>query len=146
MVKPGLLGSAPSPRVLVVDDDELVLETMAAWLRRAGYLVTAMRDSRQAVAEFQNKHYDAVILDIFMPDKDGFETLRALREHDPAVNVLVVSGQTSTVGANYLRFAQEFGAKASLAKPFTAAALIKRLAEMLNAACSQPVGAALTAA
>jgi DNA-binding response OmpR family regulator len=59
-----------------------------------------------------------VITDLFMPDKDGIETIVELRKLSPTVKIVAMSGWTSAQGSDYLRVAREIGATATLQKPF----------------------------
>lgn len=79
--------------VLVVDDDENALELMRNYLQQEGYQVTTMTDSRQAVEKVKAINPMAVILDVQMPNRDGWATLAALKSdnHTASVPVIMVS-------------------------------------------------------
>lgn len=65
--------------VLVVDDDEFVRVTLSLLLQTAGHTVATAASGRDALAAVGATRVDLVICDVFMPDMDGFETLRALK-------------------------------------------------------------------
>src|SRR5690242_7166050 len=67
-------------KVLVVDDARPVLETMGAMLTRAGYRVTCVPSGAGALAAARLTSYDAALIDVYMPEMDGFETAVRLRE------------------------------------------------------------------
>ena len=61
--------------LLLVDDDRHVLDSMADWLREQGYKVDVAGDYTTAVAAIDRKPYDLLLVDIRLPDHDGFELL-----------------------------------------------------------------------
>ncbi|MCG8554187.1 MAG: response regulator [Proteobacteria bacterium] len=82
-------------RVLVVEDEDLLLQAYARHLEAAGCEVVACRGSSEALAVFSRSRVDAVITDITMPGMDGLALLRALRELDDSVKVVLVTGVPS---------------------------------------------------
>ncbi len=82
-------------RVLLVDDEESFVEVLAERLRSRGLEVTAVTSGRDAIAAAQDGTYDAVILDLAMPGLDGLETLRRLREAQPDLQVMILSGRAT---------------------------------------------------
>ena len=111
-------------RVLVIDDDPLVRATLRAILDSAGFEVVLASDGLDGVAEFKRRRADLVITDIVMPDMEGIETIRNIRELEPTVPILAISGGGRGVSIDYLRMAERLGATASLQKPFEADELI----------------------
>jgi PAS domain S-box-containing protein len=84
-----LMKSARPARVLVVDDDPLALQLMQATLAGLGMQAVCVGDGHQALAEIAREAPDAVILDLMMPDFDGFQTLDALRRLPQAAQLPV---------------------------------------------------------
>src|SRR3546814_5634934 len=82
---------------------------------------------------------DLVIMDIIMPEREGIETLLALKKSNPALKVVVMSGGGRIGRLDHLKVAASLGADATLVKPFTAAKLKSILTELLSFA-SYPVG------
>jgi DNA-binding response OmpR family regulator len=105
-------------RILVVDDNADLRSTIQALLQADGFEVVVAGDGEEALAAHQSRPADVVITDLFMPDKDGIETIVELKKISPAVKILAISGWTSTQGSDYLRVAREIGAAATLQKPF----------------------------
>jgi CheY-like chemotaxis protein len=79
-------------RILVVDDDPAVAEMMARALARRGYQVETTDSADEAVAKFAAQPYDAAVLDLVMPDRDGIELARALRARAPGLPVAILTG------------------------------------------------------
>ena len=71
--------SIPELSVLVVDDDADAADIVARWLRLAGHHVRSAADGRQALGEVVGRRFDAVVLDLMMPDMDGPAFLDAIR-------------------------------------------------------------------
>jgi CheY-like chemotaxis protein len=111
-------------RVLVIDDDALVRATLRAILGGAGFEVVLASDGLDGLAEFRRQRVDLVITDIVMPDMEGIETIRQIRDLEPSVPILAISGGGRGVSLDYLHMAQQLGATATLSKPFEADELL----------------------
>jgi len=135
--KPSKQESGPSSqeggrrRVMVVDDEEQV-RTVAGWiLEDAGFEVVMASDGREAVQLFERLGgaVDCVLLDLCMPELDGEETLRALREIESDVRVVLTSGFTED---EMLRRIEGAGANAVLQKPTPMALLVDKINEAMR--------------
>lgn len=127
---PGL--STEKSRVLVIDDDALVLSTLAAILRRAGYDVLLATDGDQGIDVVNRGRVDLVLTDIVMPNKEGIETIIELRKHHPDVKVIAISGGGTWGGANYLRLAEQLGASKILQKPVLPETVLEAVSDVLG--------------
>ncbi|MDH3231476.1 MAG: response regulator [Alphaproteobacteria bacterium] len=105
-------------RILVVDDEELVRETLCHMLEDAGYEVFEATNGNEALQAFEEQKIDVVVTDIFMPEKEGLETIAELRQRKPDVKIIAVSGGGGDGKLDYLDFAKRFGAISVLTKPF----------------------------
>ena len=120
--------TAAKRHVLIADDDELVRESLEAALSRQGVRVGTAADGREALAYLEGQQPDSVILDLFMPDKDGLEILREIRALAPDIAVLIISGGGSDEKfLQYLEMAEKLGADAVIRKPFALDALLTLL-------------------
>lgn len=79
-------------RVLVADDEEDILELLSELLHRWGYDPVTAKNGREALETFKKQHFDLVLTDLKMPEMDGLELLRKIREEDPRVPALVLTG------------------------------------------------------
>lgn len=104
-------------RILVVDDDEFVRSMLRTTLIDAGYEVYEASNGRDALKAFRECPESIVILDIVMPEMEGLETMRRLRQDSPDVKIIAVSGGGSVDAVEYLRLAETFGASRTLYKP-----------------------------
>jgi DNA-binding response OmpR family regulator len=113
------------PRILVIDDNRDMRDLLRVVLERDGYAVDVAADGEEGLQIQSARPADVVITDIFMPNRDGLETIGRLRAEHPRVKVLVISGGGAVVrGTSYLSTAREIGAHAVLAKPFDLPALL----------------------
>ena len=79
-------------KVLLVDDDRPLNRTLAAILRSAGYIVTTAYSGTEAIEASRDTAFEAVILDIKLPDIDGIELLKNIKAVDPIIGTLMLSG------------------------------------------------------
>ena len=125
-------------RILVVGDDGAVQMTVRLLLERAGHSVVTADDGRKGVALCQTGNFDLLFLDIFMPGMDGFETMRMVRQRQPQLPIIVISGRPISLEADtapdFLTMATKLGAISSLQKPFRPADLLAAVAGFLEAA------------
>ena len=122
-------------RLLVVDDEPTVRELLSAALRFAGFRVTSAATATEAVAAATDEPPDLVLLDVMLPDLDGFEVVRRLREQHRPVPVLFLTardGQADKVTGLSL------GADDYVTKPFDLAELIARIRAILRRTAGHP--------
>lgn len=109
-------------RILVVDDEEAMRESMAAWLEKSGHTVSLAENGTDALAFLSRKPCDLVLLDIKMPGMDGHELLRQIREHHPDTIIVMITAYGSIDSAVT---AMKEGASDYLRKPFNPRDLIR---------------------
>lgn len=113
--------------VLVVDDNAALRHSMQRALEGAGYRVRLAANGKEALAVQAQNRADVLITDIFMPEADGFETIRHFRAAFPATRILAMSGGSTRAKGDYLRVAALLGVDATLRKPFGMDALLEAL-------------------
>jgi two-component system OmpR family response regulator len=111
-------------RVLVVEDDPRLSELLARGLRADGLMVDLAHDGGQAVEATDETTYDAIILDVGLPDVDGFEVCRRLRANDVWAPVLMLTARTAVADRVD---GLDAGADDYLAKPFAFEEVFARL-------------------
>jgi DNA-binding response OmpR family regulator len=79
-------------RVLIVDDDILLLTTLEAMLLDEGFEVVAVDGGRKALTALQSELFDVVLVDMVMPGMDGFQTIRECRRINPAMPIIAMTG------------------------------------------------------
>ena len=102
-------------RILVVDDEEIVIRSCTRILSGHGYEVDSATGGREALQKIAGSGYDLVILDIMMPKMDGLEVLQRIKEAHPEIDVIMVTGLSQIETA--VR-AMKLGAFDYLSKPF----------------------------
>jgi DNA-binding response OmpR family regulator len=123
------------PDVLVIDDDIAVSTTVRVVLEHDGHVVTTVHNGRDGMKWLGRDQCDLVIVDIFMPGMDGFETIKVIRALRPQLPILVMSGfmvhSAAGDAPDFLTMATKLGADQALPKPFTASELRKAVSECL---------------
>jgi CheY-like chemotaxis protein len=119
-------------RILVIDDEAPVCEAIEALLEGAGHDVSCAADGFQAIVMHRTAHFDLVITDIIMPEMEGIETIKAIRETTPEIGIIAVSGGGRLEPKLFLRAALILGADATFTKPFANAELLAKVAELLE--------------
>ena len=124
--------AAPRRRILLVDDDPDVRRSLENALTKAGYEVVSAANGVEAVRQWRELHGgDLVILDMFMPEKDGLETMVELRSHSPGVPIIAISGGGTTGRVDILEDAKLLGAIETFEKPFSIHALLALVARTI---------------
>jgi DNA-binding NtrC family response regulator len=108
-------GGSPTPSILVVDDEQDILGILAFELRQEGYDVTAVDNGAAAVEAARGQRFSAAVTDLRMPGMDGLATMKALKQIDPDLPVIVATGFASEVAS--VAFGQQ-GAFGLILKPF----------------------------
>jgi two-component system, NtrC family, response regulator AtoC len=106
--------------VLVIEDDDGARDALCEYLTTGGYEVRRARGGAEGLTSLASASPDAVLLDLVMPEPDGFEVLRRIRERDPSVPVIVMSALSE---AEAVVRAMKLGANDYLPKPFEVAEL-----------------------
>jgi len=116
-------------RLLLVEDDAMIGETLLQVLREQHYAVDWVRDGSMADEALRNQHYDLVLLDLGLPKRDGLEVLRALRSRRSAVPVLVATARDA-VGDRIAGL--DAGADDYVLKPYDTDELLARVRALLR--------------
>jgi DNA-binding response OmpR family regulator len=119
-------------RILLVDDDEIIRKALGDVLRLQSFDVTCLSDGSRVVKEITMAHYDIIIMDIIMPDKEGLETIKDIRKMGKDIPILAISGGGKTIPEVNLSTAQMLGATDVLLKPFDSITLIQKIRELLE--------------
>ena len=104
-----------SRKILIVDDEEIVLRSCLRILGDGDYEVEAIQDGLEALRKIEETHYDILILDIMMPKIDGLEVLQRVKEMHPDIDIIMITGLSQIKTA--VR-AMKLGAFDYLPKPF----------------------------
>ncbi|MCA9686183.1 MAG: response regulator transcription factor, partial [Myxococcales bacterium] len=120
---------SPAPRLLLVDDDPKLREVVGYALQREGYAVTEARDGAQALALLQGARFDLLVVDVSMPEVDGFDLIRRLRAEDGDTPVLFLSARSEEIDRI---LGLELGGDDYVTKPFSTRELVTRVKVLLR--------------
>jgi two-component system response regulator MtrA len=109
-------------RVLLVEDDASIREVASLGLSQAGFRVTTSGDGRDGLIQYRNQSFDLVILDIMLPELDGYEVCRQIRA-ESRVPIIMLSAKSDTVD---VVVGLELGADDYVTKPFELPELVAR--------------------
>ncbi|MBF0377428.1 MAG: response regulator [Desulfamplus sp.] len=84
-----------SEKILLIDDETEFLEIMSERMQNRGMDVTTVASAKDALKKVQDENYDAIIVDLMMPEMDGLETLKALKEINPEVQIIMLTGHAT---------------------------------------------------
>ena len=121
-------------KVLVIDDEKVVLDSVNKILADEGYDVETNLSGREGLKEALNSDYDIVLTDIMMPDIGGMKVLRDIKRKKPSLPVVMITGYASVKSSVQ---AMKLGAADYVEKPFTPDQLIKAVDTALETAASQ---------
>lgn len=129
-------------RILIVDDERDVRDSVKCVLDLAGYEVLTAENVTEALAQLERTPMDLVITDIIMPKMNGVQAIESIRKAFPTVRIVAISGggnfgvvgyQPTAIATNaYLRSAEEAGAHVVLTKPFELDDLIEVVEKLLG--------------
>lgn len=118
--------------ILLVDDNAALLAAMVDSLHAAGHRTTLAANGKVAIELTTKNHFDLIITDLIMPEQEGLETIREVRQRFPGLKVIAMSGG-GTHAKNNLHVAQHFGAALTLDKPFSGKVLVEAVNRVLQA-------------
>ena len=118
-----------SELVLIVDDEPGILTALSGVLTDEGYRALCTASGDEALSLYRAERPGAVFLDVWLPDRDGLEVLQALREHDPAAAVIMMSGHGTTGTAVK---AIKMGAVDYIEKPLSYAQVVEAVESALE--------------
>ena len=108
--------------ILVIDDEDDAFQMITVMLEDADCEVIGANSGADGIKHLAGGGVDLAIIDILMPVMDGIEFIRSVQDTYPALPIVAISGGGSAhnpdVNSDFLRYAQSFGANATLSKPF----------------------------
>lgn len=119
-------------KILIVDDEEGIRDTLTALVGRGGHSVWSARNGREATQRYHENPADLAIVDMIMPEKGGLETIQELRKANPALKVIAVSGAPKMGRRRLLEWASRMGADRTFSKPFVISDLLNAVTDLLR--------------
>lgn len=115
-----------NPSVLVVDDDEFVRKLISTVVSKSGYRAVTAKDGREALEKLEQESFHAILLDLMMPNVDGFEVMSTLEERDDSTPIIVMTAADDSLLGRVPRERIEH----LLRKPFDVQELTDRLEKL----------------
>lgn len=116
-------------RVLVIDDDENIRKVLQAILEEEGYAVEAVDTAKKGIEKSEKSFYNLALIDVRLPDMEGIELLSKLRDTEPKIRKIIVTGyptlQNAVASVNK-------GADAYIMKPFDVEKILQTIKEQLK--------------
>lgn len=121
------------PRIMVVEDDDLVRGMLRQMMAREGYEVAARCNGREALQYFEQDRPNLVVTDLIMPEGEGIELIRQLRKKHPALKIVAISGGSRFITPDsQLTTAAHLGADLTFAKPLDRATFLGGIRKLLE--------------
>ena len=119
-------------RILIIDDEQIVLEVLRKILELEGYEVVTASDGAEGIELFHQKPCDLVITDMVMPEKDGLQTILDLWKETPDLAVIAMSGGGTISKERYLAVAGYLDGIITITKPFSLESITGAVAKLLS--------------
>jgi two-component system alkaline phosphatase synthesis response regulator PhoP len=132
-------------RILVVDDDKQIVRLVQSYLERAGFLVLTAYDGETALHAIRRERPDLIILDLMLPNRDGWEITRLIRG-EPGLASLPIIMLTARVEDTDKIVGLELGADDYIPKPFNPHEVVARVRAVLRRATGAPAAPRILAA
>jgi len=131
MPEPGQAATVPlmQGRVLIIDDDEALAAMLAEYLAKLGFSVETRPDAAQGLAKLGSAPFDVLLLDAMLPDADGFDVCRRLRQEKNPVPIVMLTARGDDVDRIV---GLELGADDYVPKPFNPRELVARIRALLR--------------
>ena len=117
--------------ILIIDDESQIRLMLRKLLESEGYTVTVASNGIEGIKCYNENPVDLIITDIFMPDKEGIETIIELKEKHPDIKIIAMSGGGRNATTAYLHMAKSLGANLTFEKPIRKEALLEGVRKLI---------------
>jgi DNA-binding response OmpR family regulator len=118
--------------VLIIDDNEQITKMISSFLDMSNHDCTVVNEGKEGLELIKTKQYDSIVLDLAMPEFDGYEILDTLQSEDPSQLRKIIILTASTVPIETVRKFKELGVSACLQKPVDIDQLLSRITDATN--------------
>jgi len=119
-------------KVLVVDDEKVVLVGIKGQLEEEGYDVSTFSDGRRAAEAAKKENFSLALVDLWMPDVDGVKTCKLIKKHSPQTEIVLISGRPDGLSGREGDFIKAGGLDFFLYKPFMEGEILEVIRKVLN--------------
>ena len=114
----------PPKTILIIDDEEQIRKMLRQMIEKNGYNVFEASDGGEGLQCVKHNHIDLIITDIFMPGKEGIETIIELKRDYPDITIFAMSGGGSVGPETFLKITNQLGVVETFTKPIDRKALL----------------------
>lgn len=118
-------------KILIADDEHKIVMTLEYAFRKAGYEVFIARDGSEVLEILKDQTPDAILLDVMMPNLDGYSTLSEIKKNEKWNNIKIIFLSAKT-GESDIRKGLDLGADAYITKPYSIKKLTEKIEELLK--------------
>ena len=118
--------------VLIIDDNEQITKMISSFLDMSNHDCTVVNDGKEGIELIKTKQYDSIVLDLAMPEFDGYEILDTLQKEDPSQLSKIIILTASNVPIETVRRFKELGISSCLQKPVDIDQLLLKITEVTN--------------
>jgi DNA-binding response OmpR family regulator len=115
--------------VLIIDDNEQITKMISTFLDMSNHDCTVVNDGKEGLELIKTKQYDSIVLDLAMPEFDGYEILNTLKREDPSQLSKVIILTASSIPIETVRKFKELGVSSCLQKPVDIDQLLSRITD-----------------
>ncbi|HLC15607.1 MAG TPA: response regulator [Thermodesulfovibrionia bacterium] len=101
-------------KILIIEDEDHIRTLLGTMLEQEGYEVLTAQNGKEGIKVFHSNQIDLIITDIFMPEKEGLETITELKKEFPDVKIIAISGGGQKGNLSFLTIAKHIGANRTL--------------------------------
>ncbi len=113
--------------VLIIDDNEQITKMISSFLDMSNHDCTVVNDGKEGLELIKTKQYDSIVLDLAMPEFDGYEILKTIQREDPSQLSKIIILTASSVPIETIRKFKELGVSSCLQKPVDIDQLLSRI-------------------
>ncbi len=119
-------------KILIIDDEPQIRKMLKKLLESKGYITMEAGDGKEGIKIFNTYHPDLIIIDLIMPEKEGLETIKEIKQKSTGTKIIAISGGGLGNPKMYLRLASKIGANYSMTKPVDNAELLLKIDQLLD--------------
>ncbi len=113
--------------VLIIDDNEQITKMISTFLDMSNHDCTIVNDGKEGLELIKTKQYDSIVLDLAMPEFDGFKILNTLQDEDPSQISKIIILTASTISLETVKKFKELGVSSCLQKPVDIDQLLSKI-------------------
>ena len=118
--------------ILVIDDEQSIRKLLTLMLKKENHDIQTACDGKQGIRMAKELSPDLVITDLIMPEKEGLETIREIKEFNPDIKIIAISGGGVVQPEMYLKMAEKIGADHSFTKPVDTDSFLSAVNQLLG--------------